>query len=70
MVVAMHAGTQLATTTLSKKWLIYVDRRHFPLFLINGVDRHISTTFYIKVVVASNISIQKVWSVVRIQHLY
>ena len=28
MVVAMHVGRQLATTTLSKKWLIYVYRRH------------------------------------------
>jgi hypothetical protein len=47
MVVAMHAGSQLATTTLSKKWLIYVDRHYFPLFLIKYVDRRISTTFYL-----------------------
>ena len=28
MVVAMHVGRKLATTTLSKKWLIYIDGRH------------------------------------------
>jgi hypothetical protein len=35
MVVAMHVGRQLATTTLSKKWLIYADRRHYFTVVYN-----------------------------------
>ena len=46
--LSFSTSYKLATTTLSKKWLIYADRRHFSIFfLINGADPRISTTFYL-----------------------